>query len=147
MKSKLAILISLCSLAMLPVAPAIAHGTGAKHAHAGQGHGHLYGYRNPSSSIVIRSGPVTYINSGSVYGYGYPAYGYPAYGYPPRYHQKHYNKHLPSTHVYGAYPHRKPYTGIRVNPHASSYQKKHAYGHGTYGYNHFSRRGNGSWYR
>lgn len=122
-----------------------------------------------SSGTPVHIGSVIYTNGGSAY-YGdhhhghTPAYRqqhrYPSYnsGYHrgdrshayPRYRQKYQaQKHIPSTHIYGAYPYRNyayPSSG-RVNPHASSYQKKHYYGGGTYGYNHYSPQGNAGYYR
>ncbi len=110
----------------------------------------------------------------SVYIQGYPNYripqsGYPYYGKPqpvypdyrkniyrysgkayayPRYRLKPQKKILPSTSVYGYYPYKKPYTGYRVKPGASRLQQNKAYGYNsTYGYNRFSRRGYGRWYR
>jgi len=122
-----------------------------------------------SSGTPVHIGSVIYTNGGNGY-YGnhhhghiptyrqqhrYPSYksdyhrGDRSHAYP-RYRQKYQaQKHIPSTHIYGAYPYRDNayHSSGRVNPHASSYQKKHYYGGGTYGYNHYSPQGNARYYR
>ena len=158
MKSHIIKTVAAFSLTFLLIPSAMAGGIKLKHAYSGYPYTHKHSYGYPSG-YVVRIGSVTFVSGNPSYYPGYPDYhGYaPAYGYKhghkshayPKYHQKNYKKHLPSTHIHGAYPFKKNYGRYRVNPHASSYQKKHAYGHGykSYGYNHFSRRGNGSYYR
>lgn len=135
MKSqKIAILIA-CSVLLLGSSAVYAHNTGAKHAHRGSN------YEAPQHQ---RYAPNAYINGSPVYIHAHPVYGYRYHRYPQHQTQ---NLNLPSTHIHGAYPYKKPSTTIRINPHSSSIQKKHLSGNGTYGYNHYSRRGNGRWYR
>ena len=151
MKSRLIKYFAASSLLILFIPSAMAHGISFNYTPP------KYSYAYPSA-LVYGSGPKVFIRSSSVYSSGYPGYGYSQYsnaGYKhgqkynawPQYHQKKYKKILPSTHIYGAYPFKEPRKVIRVNPHASSYQKKHAYGYDSYGYNHYSPRGNGRWYK
>ena len=126
------------------------------------------GIRFYSPGTFVQTGSVIYINGGSAYHadrhyehepayreqHRYPSYnsgyrrGDKSHAYPRYQHNYRAQKHIPSTHIYGAYPYNNhSYHQSRVNPHASSYQKKHSYGGGSYGYNHYSPRGNASYYQ
>lgn len=151
MKIRLIKCITAFSLLILSIPTAMGHGISFQYTPP------KYSYAYPST-LAYGAGPVIIISSSTAYSSGYPVYGYSQYsnrGYNhgqrynawPKYRQRGNKKILPSTHIYGAYPFEKPRNTIRVNPHASSYQKKHAYGYDSYGYNHYSPRGNGRWYK
>ncbi len=128
-----------CFTSLLLMAPVsvLAHDTTGRHSHS-----YSKPLRHHSAPTVIYAVP------GSVI-YTVPAYSSPYSGYGHGYYQHKHNqikRPLPSTHIYGAYPYRK-HNSIRLNPHSSSLQKKYYYGGKTPGYNHYSRRGHGSWYR
>lgn len=138
----------------------------------GNPYSHYYRGHNPSYKDTLYFPSGVAVGNGSVIYIGDRSYGYGKYRRQSPYYQQHrynngYNyrrgdkshaypryrlnnqsrRHLPSTSIYGAYPYREPYDRPRVNPHASSYQKKYSTGGGTPGYNHYSPRGNADWYR